>query len=206
MKNKIFISILFVLCINNTSGQQSALEVFQEASKNILSKKNIYYKFTIKSTEENGIFPLDGELYLSGNKHFINSQKIDQINDGVDVFTIIHENKEVIVSTSENMNFFVNFTPNQILNYFMQGFKLEIEENTSDYYIITARDNEEEDIVYNITLDSSDLSINTVELIKNNKIIYSFLTLTYEYNLKISPSLFKFEKKDYNQYLIVSQN
>ncbi len=195
-----------MLCISNTSGQQSALEVFEEASKNILLKKNIYYKFTINSTEGNGVFPLDGELYLSGNKHFINTQKIDQINDGTKVFTIIHENKEIIESTPENMNFFINFTPIQILNYFMQGFKLEIEESTSDYYIITARNNEVEDIIYNIVLDSSDLSINTIELIENNKIIYSFLTLTYEYNLKISPSLFKFEKKDYNQYLIVSQN
>ena len=195
-----------MLCISNTSGQQSALEVFEEASKNILLKKNIYYKFTINSTEGNGVFPLDGELYLSGNKHFINTQKIDQINDGTKVFTIIHENKEIIESTPENMNFFINFTPIQILNYFMQGFKLEIEESTSDYYIITARNNEVEDIIYNIVLDSSDLSINTIELIENNKIIYSFLTLTYEYNLKISPSLFKFEKNDYDQYLIVNQN
>tara|TARA_B100000575_G_scaffold201924_1_gene163657 strand:- start:26932 stop:27549 length:618 start_codon:yes stop_codon:yes gene_type:complete len=205
MKNNILILVFSTLCIGNINAQESAIEVFQRASENIISKNNVYYKFMIKSSNESNIFPFNGELYLSGDKHFLNSIEIDQINDGLNVYTIIHDNKEIIVSSLENINFLINFTPYQILNFFMQDFNLDIEISNKDY-LITAMDPEQENSTYKIFLDSSDLSINKVEFIENNEITYSFLTLTYDYNLMISPSLFKFEDEEYKGYLIVSQN
>ena len=41
---------------------------------------------------------------------------------------------------------------------------------------------------------------------KSNTKINSFLTLTYDYNLIVSMSLFKFDKNYYKDYLIVTQN
>ena len=61
---------------------------------------------------------------------------------------------------------------------------------------------------YSIVINSSNLSIEKIEMIekKSNTKINSFLTLTYDYNLIVSMSLFKFDKNYYKDYLIVTQN
>ena len=57
-------------------------------------------------------------------------------------------------------------------------------------------------------INSSNLSIEKIEMIekKSNTKINSFLTLTYDYNLIVPMSLFKFDMNYYKDYLIVTQN
>ena len=61
---------------------------------------------------------------------------------------------------------------------------------------------------YSIVINSSNLSIEKIEMIekKSNTRINSFLTLTYDYNLNVPLSLFKFDLNYYKDYLIVTQN
>ena len=135
----------------------------------------------------------------------IDTSEIDQIYDGEKFYTIIHENKEIIIST-ENTSFF-NFSPNQIFNFFLKGFDLEIQNINNESYIITAESHEEEEIIYNIFINSN-LSIERIEMIEKEtgNQINTFLTLTYDYNLNVPFSLFKFELNDYKNYLIVTEN
>ena len=82
---------------------------------NAMKIKDANYSFKIISENERDLFPISGELYIKKEKYFIDTEEIDQIFDGDNLYTIIHENEEIIV-TSE-LNTFFNFTPKQIFNF-----------------------------------------------------------------------------------------
>ena len=206
-KNKNFIKvILFLLGFSNLLAQESAIEILQKVKDNSTLIENAKYKFIITSEFENNLLPINGEFYIKDENYFIDTEEIDQIYDGDKFYTIIHENQEIIVSDKDNT--FFNFTPNQIFNYFLNGFELEIEKLLNNSYLIIAENNQEEDILYSIVINSANLSIEKIEMIEkeSNAIINSFLTLTYDYNLIVPLSLFKFDITNYKNYLIVPEN
>ena len=205
-KNKNFIKvILFLLGFSNLLAQESAIEILQKVKDNSTLIENAKYKFIITSEFENNLLPINGVFYIKDENYFIDTEEIDQIYDGDKFYTIIHENQEIIVSDKDNT--FFNFTPNQIFNYFLNGFELEIEKLLNNSYLIIAENNQE-DIFYSIVINSANLSIEKIEMIekKSNVRINSFLTLTYDYNLIVPLSLFKFDISKYKNYLIVSEN
>ena len=119
--NKILIKIIVILLgFSNLSAQESAIDILKRVKENTLSLKNVYYKFNISSKFENNLFPISGEFYIKQENYLIDTSEIDQIYDGEKFYTIIHENKEIIIST-ENTSFF-NFSPNQIFNFFLFPF------------------------------------------------------------------------------------
>ena len=204
--NKILIQIIVILLgFSNLSAQESAIDILKRVKENTLSLQNVYYKFNISSKFENNLFPISGEFYIKQENYLIDTSEIDQIYDGEKFYTIIHENKEIIIST-ENTSFF-NFSPNQIFNFFLKGFNLEIQNINNKSYIINAESRKEEEIMYNIFINSN-LSIERIEMIEKEtgNQINTFLTLTYDYNLNVPFSLFKFELNDYKNYLIVTEN
>ena len=205
-KNKNFIKvILFLLGFSNLLAQESAIEILQKVKDNSTLIENAKYKFIITSEFENNLLPINGVFYIKDENYFIDTEEIDQIYDGDKFYTIIHENQEIIVSDKDNT--FFNFTPNQIFNYFLNGFELEIEKLLNNSYLIIAENNQE-DIFYSIVINSANLSIEKIETIekKSNVRINSFLTLTYDYNLIVPLSLFKFDIAKYKNYLIVLEN
>ena len=204
--NKILIKIIVILLgFSNLSAQESAIDILKRVKENTLSLKNVFYKFNISSKFENNLFPISGEFYIKQENYLIDTSEIDQIYDGEKFYTIIHENKEIIIST-ENTSFF-NFSPNQIFNFFLKGFDLEIQNINNESYFITAESHEEEEIIYNIFINSN-LSIERIEMIEKEtgNQINTFLTLTYDYNLNIPLSLFKFDTQLYKDYIIVTEN
>ena len=164
--------------------------------------KDANYTFKITSENENDLFPISGEIYIKKEKYFIDTEEIDQIFDGDKLYTIIHENEEIIV-TSE-LNTFFNFTPKQIFNFFKDDFEIEIKNSQGASYNLIARNLIQEDLVYEIIIDSNLLSIKKIE-IKNrdNLTLSSFLTLSYKFNLSLPSSLFKFDKNKYNDYMLI---
>ena len=75
------------------------------------------------------------------------------------------------------------------------------------YILLLRRVLEEEEIIYNLFINSN-LSIEKIEMIEKEtgEEINKFLTLTYDYNLNVPLSLFKFDINDYEDYLIVTEN
>ncbi len=164
--------------------------------------KDANYSFKIISENENDLFPISGELYIKKEKYFIDTEEIDQIYDGYKLYTIIHENQEIIVTSDSNT--FFNFTPKQVFNFFKDDFEIEIEESQDVHYNLIARNLIQDDLFYKIIIDSNLLSIKKIE-IKNrdNQIISSFLTLSYKFNLSLPSSLFKFDKNKFNNYILI---
>ena len=112
---------------------------------NAMYVKDAYYRFNITSENENDLFPISGELYIKKEKYFIDTEEIDQIFDGDKLYTIIHENEEIIVSSDSNT--FFNFTPKQIFNFFKDDFEIVIEETQDFSWNLIARNLIQEDLV-----------------------------------------------------------
>ena len=205
-KNKILIKFIVILLgFSNLSAQEPAIDILERVRENAFSLENVYYKFEISSKFENNILPISGEFYVKQRSYFIDTNEIDQIYDGERFYTIIHENKEIIISTT-NSSFF-NFSPNQIFNYFLKGFDLKKQNISDEFDLIEAESKEEDKIIYNLFINSN-LSIERIEMIEKEtgEAINKFLTLTYDYNLNLPLSLFKFDKQFYKDYIIVTEN
>ena len=169
---------------------------------NAMEIEDAYYEFNITSENENDLFPISGELFIKKEKYFIDTEEIDQIFDGDKLYTIIHENEEIIVTSDSNT--FFNFTPKQIFNFFKDDFEIKLEESLGESYILIARNLIQKDLDYKIIIDSNLLSIKRIE-IKNrdNLNLSSFLTLSYKFNLSLPSSLFKFDKNKFKDYVLI---
>ena len=191
---------LLIFGINNIFCQ-SAEEILKIAQENSLILTDSYYKFKIESKVDNPMLPITGELFTRGEKYFIDTKYIDQIYDGENIFTIVHENQEIIIGNSDIPIF--NLTPNQLLNFFIEDHKLEKISNSKKYIIKAI--SEDDGIVYSISINSSNYSIEKIEMkdSSSKQVINTFLTLTYDYNLSVPLSLFKFDINKYENYTIV---
>jgi outer membrane lipoprotein-sorting protein len=200
--NLINFLLLGLFSFFSLNGQNNGIQVLEEVMNNAMKIKDANYTFKITSENENDLFPISGEIYIKKEKYFIDTEEIDQIFDGDKLYTIIHENDEIIVTS--DLNTFFNFTPKQIFNFFKDDFEIEIKNSQGVSYNLIARNLIQEDLVYEIIIDSNLLSIKKIE-IKNrdNLTLSSFLTLSYKFNLSLPSSLFKFDKNKYNDYILI---
>ena len=200
--NFIIFLILVLYSCYNLNGQNNGFQILEEVMNNAKKIRDANYSFKIISENKNDLFPISGELYIKKEKYFIDTEEIDQIYDGYKLYTIIHENQEIIVTSDSNT--FFNFTPKQVFNFFKDDFEIEIEESQDVHYNLIARNLIQDDLFYKIIIDSNLLSIKKIE-IKNrdNQIISSFLTLSYKFNLSLPSSLFKFDKNKFNNYMLI---
>lgn len=205
MKSKINLKFFLLICLlifSSVKGQNSGIEILREVMENTLNLKNALYRFTINSENENGIFPTNGRLYVEGKKYFIDTEVVDQIYDGSMLYTIIHENKEIIV-TSESNTFF-NFSPGQLFNFFKDDFDIYIDNSDNESIGISAISKTQDDIIYKIIIDSNKRSIKQIDLLNTDNIVLStFLTLSYNINLPLPGSLFKFDKEKFKDYILI---
>jgi outer membrane lipoprotein-sorting protein len=200
--NLINFLLLGLFSFSSLNGQNNGTQILEEVMDNAMKIKDANYTFKITSENENDLFPISGEIYIKKEKYFIDTEEIDQIFDGDKLYTIIHENDEIIVTS--DLNTFFNFTPKQIFNFFKDDFEIEIKNSQGVSYNLIARNLIQEDLVYEIIIDSNLLSIKKIE-IKNrdNLTLSSFLTLSYKFNLSLTSSLFKFDKNKYNDYILI---
>ena len=200
--NLINFLLLGLFSFFSLNGQSNGIQILEEVMNNAMKIKDANYSFKIISENEKDLFPISGELYIKKEKYFIDTEEIDQIFDGDKLYTIIHENEEIIITSDSNT--FFNFTPKQIFNFFKDDFEIETEEGQDFSLNLIVRNLVQEDLFYKIIIDSNLLSIKRID-IKNrdNLILNSFLTLSYKYNLSLPSSLFKFDKNKFNDYILI---
>ena len=204
MRNKtnIFKPLVILIFMISPVYGQSAEEILEIALERSLALNNSYYKFVIESEVESPLLPMTGELFTKGEKYFIDTKDIDQIYDGQNIFTIVHENQEIIVGNSDIS--LISFTPNQIFNFFLEDYLLSIKSETRRH-IIEAKNRNENNMIYFITINSLNYSIEKIEMKDSisDQIINTFLTLTYDYNLTVPLSLFNFDISNYDNYILI---
>ena len=200
--NLINFLLLGLFSFFSLNGQSNGIQILEEVMNNAMKIKDANYSFKIISENEKDLFPISGELYIKKEKYFIDTEEIDQIFDGDKLYTIIHENEEIIITSDSNT--FFNLTPKQIFNFFKDDFEIEIVESQDFSYNLIARDLTQGDLTYKITIDSKTLSIERIDIENEDNItLSSFLTLSYKFNLSLPSSLFKFDKNMFNDYMLI---
>ena len=197
----IFKAIVILIFGINLIFCQSPEQILKTSQEKSLMLNDYYYKFRIESKVDNPMLPITGELFTKGEKYFIDTEYIDQIYDGENIFTIVHENQEIITGNTDIPIF--NFTPYQLLNFFTRDHELYNLSNSRKYIIKAV--NKNDGIIYFISINSSNYSIEKIEMQDSisEQIINTFLTLTYDYNLSVPMSLFKFDIENYENYILV---
>ena len=194
--------LIFLFSLYSLNGQKKGIQILEEVMNNSMNIEDSNYRFIITSESENDFFPISGELYIKKEKYFIDTEEIDQIYDGNKLYTIIHENEEVIITSDSNT--FFNFTPKQVFNFFKDDFEIEIKETQDVSHYLIARNLVKENLVYRIIIDSKLLSIKRIEIRNKDDLTLSrFLTLSYKFNLSLPSSLFKFDKNKFKDYIII---
>ena len=203
LKNKfIKLLIIFFIGILDLQSQISGLDILNKVEKNIFEIQNAYYNFKIVSDTQSDLFPIYGEYFFEKGKYIIKTDEIDQLYDGIFFYTIVHENKEIIKSSDES--YFLNLIPDQILKRLSKDFFIEIETTDTLSYYLNAHDNINPNLLFKVKINKENFSVEKIDLSdSNNILINSFLTISYSFNLKLTPSLFKFDSNKYPNYLII---
>ena len=144
--NLINFLLLGLFSFFSLNGQSNGIQILEEVMNNAMKIKDANYSFKIISENEKDLFPISGELYIKKEKYFIDTEEIDQIFDGDKLYTIIHENEEIIVTSDSNT--FFNFTPKQIFNFFKDDFEIETEESQDFSLNLIARNLIQEDLLF----------------------------------------------------------
>lgn len=194
--------IIFFIGIIDLQSQFSGLEILNKVEENIFEIQNSYYSFKVESDTESDIFPIFGEYFFEKGRYFIKTDQIDQLYDGFFFYTIVHENKEIIKSSDES--YFLNLIPNKILERLSKDFSIEIDDIDTFSYFLNAKNTTNSNLVFKIKINKENFSIEKIDLMdSNNFLVNSFLTISYSFNLKLNPSLFKFDSNKYANYLII---
>jgi len=125
---KLILSSLFIIVTWVSFGQDTAKakELLDEVSAKVASYENIYLNFDyiLDNEKENVHQETNGNVRIQGEKYHLNFMGIDRIFNGNKVYTIIHEDEEVVISDGESDEE-SEFTPSKILTFYQKGYNFE---------------------------------------------------------------------------------
>ena len=206
MKNSLLIVLLLAFVNIYSQNVIKAEKLLDKVSSNIDKAKNYSINFSYESND-NVSEKTKGNILISQGNYVLDFLGVKQICDSNFIYTIVSENKEVMISEiSEEKGEIIN--PLNLLEFYRDGYIVKIDEskNESNFLI---------QYVKLIPIDnSSDIShlllgINTennnifkiIEIGKNkSNTIIRIDNITY--NSKLSDDIFVFNKNDYKEFYI----
>ena len=207
MKNLLFFLSLFI--INTFYGQNDikAENLLNKVSEKIDSAKNYQIDFTY--TLENKLEGINqdskGSVIIENDNFLLDFMGMKQICDSKNIYTIVEENEEVLISSIEDETE-QTIKPSQLLNFYREGYlliwdKLEInyEEKVQFIKLIPIDSNSEiSHLLLGINVKENNIS-KLIEIGKNKtKTILKINRIIF--NPEIETNTFVFNKEDYKDY------
>ncbi|MGY8946170.1 MAG: LolA family protein [Flavobacteriales bacterium] len=209
MKNLLFFLSLFI--INTIYGQNDikAENLLNKVSEKIDSAKNYQIDFTY--TLENKLEGINqdskGSVIIENDNFLLDFMGMKQICDSKNIYTIVKENEEVLISSVEDETE-QTIKPSQLLNFYREGYlfiwdKLEInyEEKVQFIKLIPIDSNSEiSHLLLGVNVKENNIS-KLIEIGKNKtKTILKINRIIF--NPEIETNTFVFNKEDYKDYYI----
>lgn len=187
-----------------------AKNLLDKVSKNYQTKSSFYLKFNSElkneATKTNASYT--GEVYVKGEKYNLSIPKMDinQIYDGIKLYTISNDALEVAVAKPEK-NSDELFTPTRVFDMYKKGFTLSMEKTAKingrniTFVKLTPTTNKSLKYVL-IGIDKANNEM--VQLVEvTNKDTKTTITIEKQVNDIIVPkSIITFDKKFYKDYYI----
>ena len=206
----ILFGLLFILSINLYSQTSLKAKKLLDDVSLKMSNYNNYeftFKYMLENSQENIRQESNGKIFVSGSKYRLTTTDVSQLFDGKDLYTIIPENEEVLI-TSPDQNDDIIVNPTTLIEVYKSGydFHWDILQNVRGdniQYIKLIPSEESLDIKY-ILLGINLKTKNRYRLIEIGR-QRTTTTLTIEnfiVNKKIPIEFFYFNKADYPEYYI----
>ncbi len=119
----ILIVSLFLTQIAIAQTTDKSKTLLDEVSAKIGSYKNIdiAFDYSLDNSKEKVHQKTSGNVKIAGQKYHLNFMGVEKIFDGTKIYTIVHEDEEVVVSNPANEE--GDFSPSKILSFYKKGYK-----------------------------------------------------------------------------------
>jgi len=126
MKKIIFTSLFFVAVTGFSQSTADAVGLLDEVSKKVASYDNIdlTFDYILDNEKENIHQETTGSVRLQKEKYHLNFMGIERIYDSKKVYSIVHEDEEVVISKMSNDDE-SEFTPSKILTFYQKGYNFK---------------------------------------------------------------------------------
>lgn len=199
--------MLFICFSGLTQNSEKAKRLLNEVSTTMNAYKDIYISFDyIFENKDGGVAEeiSEGDAILKGDKYVVNIFGITRIFDGSNTFTIIHENEEVNITSSEEDNP-VLLTPSELINFHKSGYTYQLGKQETlngkkiQFVNLTPIDSESEIALVKIGVDINNKHIANVKHIGKNSSETTINIKKIEVNKNLVDSLFSFNEKEFEQ-------
>ncbi|MDG2485093.1 MAG: outer membrane lipoprotein carrier protein LolA [Flavobacteriaceae bacterium] len=208
MKKFLLIIVIFSLNIN-AQNDPRAEKLLAKVSNKIDSAKSykIDFKYTLENKLEGINQDADGTVTIQGDNYLLNFMGITQICDSNNIYSIVPENEEVIISSIEEEEE-QTIKPSKLLNFYRKGYLILWDKLQSDYkskiqFVKLIPSNSNSDIDYlllGINISNDNIS-KLIEIGKNKtKTILSVDSIVFDPVLE--KDIFIFNENNYKDYYI----
>ncbi len=208
MKKFLLIIVIFSLNIN-AQNDPRAEKLLAKVSNKIDSAKSykIDFKYTLENKLEGINQDADGTVTIQGDNYLLNFMGITQICDSNNIYSIVPENEEVIISSIEEEEE-QTIKPSKLLNFYREGYLILWDKLQSDYdnkiqFVKLIPSNSNSDIDYlllGINISNNNIS-KLIEIGKNKtKTILNVNSIVFDPILE--KDIFIFNENNYIDYYI----
>ena len=208
MKKFLLIIVIFSLNIN-AQNDPRAEKLLAKVSNKIDSAKSykIDFKYTLENKLEGINQDADGTVTIKGDNYLLNFMGITQICDSNNIYSIVPENEEVIISSIEEEEE-QTIKPSKLLNFYREGYLILWDKLQSDYdnkiqFVKLIPSNSNSDIDYlllGINISNNNIS-KLIEIGKNKtKTILNVNSIVFDPVLE--KDIFIFNENNYIDYYI----
>ena len=201
---------LLGLCLVFTSlmsFSQDAKEFLEKVGETANSYDNVYIEFTHKldNTAAQLHQETSGKVTMQGDLYRFEYMGSERVFDGTKIYTILHEDEEVIITSPEQDNNSEILTPSNILSFYENGFTYEMDivqnvENRKVQFVkLTPIDSESELKFIHVGIDTGTNHIYKVIQTGKEDTVTTITVSKMETNQIITEQLFTFDQNKFKE-------
>lgn len=209
MKVHYFVLVfLFNLYLTVAQTSMEAKKILDAVANKISSYENLQFNFTyiLNNRQENIRQESKGSVLVAGERYKLEFMGMEQLFDGEKTYTIVPENEEVTISTSDEDELGIN--PTKLLRFYLEGYdyQMDIRQKVSGniiQYIKLIPSEENPDIDHLLLgINRKNLSIYRLIEVGSNGTQTTLTLINQIVNQPINASPFSFKRSDYPNYYI----
>ena len=208
MKKILIIILIFSFDINAQNDPRAEKLLSKVSTKIDLAESyKIDFKYTLENKLEGINQDANGTVTIQGDNYLLNFMGITQICDSNNVYSIVPENEEVIISSIEEEEE-QTIKPSKLLNFYRKGYLILWDKLQSDYEnkvqfvkLIPSDSNSDIDyLLLGINISNNNIS-KLIEIGKNKtKTILNVNSIVFD--PVIEKDIFIFDENNYKDYYI----
>lgn len=208
MKKILIIILIFSFNINAQNDPRAEKLLSKVSTKIDLAESyKIDFKYTLENKLEGINQDANGTVTIQGDNYLLNFMGITQICDSNNVYSIVPENEEVIISSIEEEEE-QTIKPSKLLNFYRKGYLILWDKLQSDYEnkvqfvkLIPSDSNSDIDyLLLGINISNNNIS-KLIEIGKNKtKTILNVNSIVFD--PVIEKDIFIFDENNYTDYYI----